>query len=105
MKAKRAFPIHLAAAALLFIIGAGVGTAQVQLNIQSGVQLSWPTSTNNTYTHHLQWSPSSGGTWTDLVAAVPGDGTTHTLFDPVPSGTRLYQDLEIVPGVAPSSTI
>jgi hypothetical protein len=59
------------------------------------------TSTINPYL--LQWSPSSDVTWTDLVAAVAGDGTTHTLFDPVPSGTRLYQDLEIVPGTPPSS--
>jgi CxxC motif-containing protein (DUF1111 family) len=99
---RRRPPIHLAVAALLFIIGASVGRAQVQLNLQPGVQLSWPT-TNTTNTYHLQWSPGSGGTWTDLVAAVPGDGTTHTLFDLVPSGTRLYQDLEIVPGTPPSS--
>ena len=101
---RRKPPIHLAVAALLFIIGASTGTAQVQLYLQPGVQLSWP-APNTTNTYHLQGSPSSGGTWTDLVAAVAGDGTTHTLFDPVPSGPRLYQDLEIVPAVAPSSTI
>src|ERR1022692_4831433 len=96
-------PIHLAAAALLFIIGASAGTAQVQLNLQPVVQLNWPTP-NTTNTYHLQWSPSSGGAWSDLVAAIPGDGTTHTLYDLVPIGTRLYQDLEIVPGTPTSST-
>ena len=90
---------------MLFFIGTGVGTAQVQLNIQSGVQITWATSTNSTYSYHLQGSLNSGSTWTDLVAAVPGSGTTNTLFDPVPSGTRSYQELEIVPAVAPSSTI
>ena len=99
---KRALPIHLAAIALVFVIGPGVSRAQVQLNIQSGVQLGWPTP-NTTNTYHLRWSPSSGGTWSDLVAAVAGDGTTHTNFDPVLSGSRQYQDLEIVPGTPPST--
>ena len=101
---KRALPSKLAAAALLFFIGASAGSAQVQLNIQPGVQLSWPTP-NPTNTYHLQWSPSSGGAWNDLVAAVTGNGTTQTLFDPVPRGARQYQDLEIVPGTPPSATI
>src|SRR5579859_940818 len=99
---KKVLPIHLAVIALVFGIGTGVSKAQVQLNIQSGVQLSWPT-TNTTCTYHLQWSPISGATWADLVAAVAGNGTTHTLFDPVPGGSRQYQDLEIVPGIPPSS--
>ena len=101
---QRALPVHLAATALLFLSGSGVGRAQVQLSIQPGVQLGWPTP-NTTNTYHLQWSAPPGGTWADLVAAVPGDGTTHTLYDPVPIGTRLYQDLEIVPGVAASSAL
>jgi CxxC motif-containing protein (DUF1111 family) len=103
-KSKRTPLIYLAAATLLFVIGTGVINAQVQLNIQPGVQLSWPTP-NTTNTYHLQWSPSSGGTWSDLVAAVAGNGTTHTDFDPFPSGSRLYQDLEIVPGTPPSSAL
>jgi beta-glucanase (GH16 family) len=98
---KRALSIHLAAIALVFFIATSVGRAQVQLNIQPGVQLGWPTP-NTTNTYHLQWSPSSGGTWSDLVAAVTGDGTTQTNFDIVPSGSRQYQDLEIVPGTAPT---
>jgi beta-glucanase (GH16 family) len=99
---KRTFPIHLAAIALVFIIGTGVSRAQVQLNIQPGAQLSWPTL-NTTNTYHLQWSPSSGDAWSDLVAAVPGNGTTHTNIDIVPSGSRQYQDLEIIPGTAPTT--
>ena len=99
---KRALLTHLAAIAVVFVISTGLSRAQVQLNIQPGVQLSWP-APNTTNTYHLQWSPSSGGTWADLIAAVPGDGTTHILFDPVPSGSRQYQDLEIVPGTPASS--
>jgi beta-glucanase (GH16 family) len=86
------------------LLGACAANAQVQLNIQPGVQLSWPTP-NTTNTYHLQWSPSSGGTWSDLVAAVAGNATTRTNFDPFPSGSRQYQDLEIVPGEPPSSAI
>ena len=99
---KQALPIHLAAIALVIVIATGVSRAQVQLNVQSGVQLGLPTP-NRTNTYHLQWSPISGATWTDLVAAVTGDGTTHTNFDPVPSGSRQYQDLEVVPGTPPST--
>src|ERR1017187_5911312 len=99
---QRAVITHLTAIALVFVIGTGLSHAQVQLNIQPGVQLSWPTP-NTTNTYHMQWSPGSGGPWSDLVAAVACDGTTHTLFDSVPSGGRQYQDLEIVPGTPPSS--
>src|SRR5258706_5493968 len=45
-----------------------------QLNILSGVQLTWATSTNANYTYRLQWSSDLGSTWTDLVAAAPGNG-------------------------------
>jgi beta-glucanase (GH16 family) len=87
---------------IFLLVSAGAVHAQVQLNIQPGVQLNWPTS-NPANTYHLQWSPSSGGAWSDLVAPVTGNGATRTTFDPFPSGSRLYQDLEIVPGTPPSS--
>ncbi len=99
---KQALPVRMAAIIGVFVIGTGGSRAQVQLAIDSGVQLSWPTPvTTNTY--QLQWAPASAATWNDLVAAVTGNGTTHTLFDPAPSGSRQYQDLEIVPGTPPSS--
>src|ERR1035441_8278214 len=98
---KRALLVPLTAVSWV-VTGTSGSRAQVQLNIQPGVQLSWPTP-NTTNTYHMQWSPGSGDAWSDLVAAVAGDGTMHTLFDPVASGTRQYQDLEIVPGTPPSS--
>ncbi|HSU56419.1 MAG TPA: di-heme oxidoredictase family protein, partial [Candidatus Dormibacteraeota bacterium] len=58
--------------------------------------MAWPTTTNNIY--RVQSAPSLGGPWTDLAGPVPGDGTTNLLFDPLPSGSRYYQVLEIVPG-------
>ena len=89
--------------ALCFFIGAGVGTAQVQLSIQPGVQLNWLENTNDTY--HLQWSSDPVTTWVDLIAAGVGNGTLNAVFDPFPSGARSYQLLDIVPGVAASSPI
>jgi CxxC motif-containing protein (DUF1111 family) len=86
----------------LILLGAIVAGAQVQLNIQPGLQLSWLENTNDTY--HLQWSFNPATTWTDLVAAAVGNGMTNTVFDPFPSGARSYQLLDIVPGVPASSS-
>src|SRR5271167_719110 len=88
------------AVVMCLLVGAGLCIAQVQLNIQPGVQLSWFENTNDTY--HLQWSSNPVTTWTDLVAAA-GNGLTNTYFDPVPSGTRTYQLLDIAPGT-PATT-
>jgi len=89
------------AAALLVVIGAVAGNAQapVQLGLQTGVVLSWPTSPNDTY--QPQWSPNSGATWNALGGVVLGIGTTNTLYDPVPGGARSYQVLQMVPGTPP----
>ena len=89
----RFHPVRLHLACLL----AAVATPAAEnnpplLNIQSGVQLSWPTMTNNTY--HPQWSPNPAGAWADLGGALNGDGTTKSLYDPVASGLRRYQVLE-----------
>jgi CxxC motif-containing protein (DUF1111 family) len=102
---QRSFAAIVVGGACLVAIDPGVASAQVQLDIQSGVQLTWYTSTNSTYTYRLQESPDSGSTWTDLVAAASGNGLTNTLFDPFPSGARQYRLMEIIPAVAASSTI
>jgi CxxC motif-containing protein (DUF1111 family) len=77
--------------------------AQPLLTLQNGIQLSWPTTTNSNY--RPQWSSDSGGTWTYLSGQMPGDGTTNTLFDPVPLGARQYRILRMVPGSPPSATL
>lgn len=99
---KPALLIHLAAIALVFVAGTGVSKAQVELNLQSGSQLSWLENTNDTY--HLQWSSTPVITWTDLVVAA-GNGLTNTYFDPFPIGERTYQLLDIVPGTSASSVL
>jgi CxxC motif-containing protein (DUF1111 family) len=93
----RALFIHLAAAFIL-VGGAAASSAQPVLNVEPGVELSWPTTTGNTY--QPQWAPSPTGPWTALGNAVPGDGTTKSFYDPGASGSRVYQVLETVPGSA-----
>jgi beta-glucanase (GH16 family) len=88
--------MSLKTAVMCLLVGAGVANAQVQLNIQPGVQLNWPENTNDTY--DLQWSTNPSSTWSNLVATAVGNGTTNTDFDPFPIGTRTYQLLDIVPG-------
>jgi len=73
-----------------------------QLNIQTGVQLSWLENTNDNY--QLQWSTNPASTWSNLVVAA-GNGTINTDFDAAASGTRLYQLLDIVPGTPATSPI
>jgi CxxC motif-containing protein (DUF1111 family) len=92
--------LYSAVPTLLVVAGTMVTSAQVQLAIQPGVVVSWPTATNDSY--QMQWSPNPGSTWNILGGLVQGNGATNSLFDPVPSGTRNYQVLEIVPGSAPS---
>jgi hypothetical protein len=92
---KRTLLIYSAPAAILALsMAASMG--QPLLGIQSGVELSWPTTNGKTY--QLQWSPSAGGAWTALGEATSGDGLAHSLYDPFPGGARHYQILEILPG-------
>src|SRR5437588_789118 len=65
--------LHSALAGLC-ILGAITVNGQTSLNIQAGVQLAWPTSTNNSY--RPQWSPISAGSWSDLAGLLPGDGVS-----------------------------
>src|SRR5688572_7951208 len=91
--------------ALIVSPSARVNGAQPGLAIQSGVNVSWPTSTGNTY--RVQWSLDDGGAgpWTDLGGPVSGDATTNSLYDPIPRGVRHYRVLEVVPGSTPAASI
>jgi CxxC motif-containing protein (DUF1111 family) len=87
--------------ALLFLAVTLTANAQEKLSLQTGVVLSWPTSTGNTY--QAEWSSGASGSWNPLAAPTAGDGTTNSLYDPVPGGARSYQVLQMVPGTPPSS--
>ncbi|HEV2327833.1 MAG TPA: family 16 glycosylhydrolase [Verrucomicrobiae bacterium] len=87
--------------ALLASGAATVGNAQVHLNVQPGVEVSWLTDTTDTY--QLQWSPGAAGPWNNLGAAMTGNGTTMSVYDPFPGGARHYHVQDIVPGTPPVS--
>lgn len=87
---------------LLIVCSLGISVAQPVLDLKPGVELSWPTATNNTY--QPRWATSASGPWSPIGSVVTGDGLTHSLYDPVPIGARSYQVVEVVPGIAPSSS-
>src|SRR5688500_17243943 len=100
----RALYIFLAATALFTLHGLrGLG-AQPTVGIESGVKMSWATTTGNTY--QVRWSANAdGGPWANLGGPVMGNGTTNSLYDPVPRGVRHYRVWEMVPGSAPAASI
>src|SRR5690348_12047753 len=95
LTARAALYARASTGILFFAIVTCLANGQVRLSVQSGMQLSWLTNTKDTY--HVQWSSNPVGPWSDLVVGT-GNGTTNTVFDPAPGGTRLYQVLDIVPG-------
>src|ERR1700754_5080058 len=99
IKQRRIIPAL--ALTLFTALGGSVAGAQPLLNLQAGIELRWPTTTNNTY--QPQWSSNPSGVWSALGAAVPGNGATNSLYDAAASGARTYQVLEMVPGSAPSA--
>jgi hypothetical protein len=84
------------------VIGIVTGHSQPLLSIKPGVQISWPTKTNDTY--QPQWSPATTGTWNALGSSQAGNGATNMLFDPV-FGGRSYRVMEMVPGTPAVSLV
>ena len=76
---------------------------ETRLGIEPQVEVTWPTSPGNSY--QLQWSDTQGGPWTDLGISMAGDGSVHSLVDPVPPGRRFYQIQETVPATAPAPAL
>ena len=100
----RTLHFFLAATVILALHEMRAFGGQPTLDIQSGVNVSWPTSTGNIY--QVRWSPNpDAGPWANLGGAVIGDATTKSLYDPIPRGARHYQVLEIVPGSTPVASI
>jgi beta-glucanase (GH16 family) len=68
----------------------------IAVAIQSGAQVSWPTTAGTTWT--LQSANAAGANviWNTLLGPVAGDGTTNTLFDPLwPTQHTQYQVLQV----------
>jgi beta-glucanase (GH16 family) len=77
---------------IYFTGGAALQTNLVTPDVLSGVGITWPTVAGTNYT--VQWTTNlfGDGSWSDLTAPIPGDGTTHHVFDPLaPFGSRLYR--------------
>ncbi|MDB6113036.1 MAG: thiol oxidoreductase [Pedosphaera sp.] len=100
---KRAFSVFRAVAIGLLAVGSGLSKAQPLISLQPGAVVNWPTVTGRTY--QPLWSSGPGAPWANLTASLAGDGTTNILFDPVPAGSRVYQVLEMIPGLPPSASI
>jgi CxxC motif-containing protein (DUF1111 family) len=94
---KPSFFIQSAAAVFLMVLCPAATGADPRLSIQPGVELSWPTTSGNTY--QLQASPLPAGPWASLTTAMPGDGQPKSHCDFTASGSRRYQVLETVPGI------
>ena len=60
---KSTFVIRSAASVLLAVFGPAATGAESLLSIESGVELSWPTTSGNTY--QLQSAPAPAGPWTN----------------------------------------
>ncbi len=95
---NRTLPISPTVAAFLMVATLAASYAQPALQLETGFELSWPTSVGNSY--QPQGSPNPGGPWTNLGPPVPGDGMTHLLYQPAASGPGRYQIVESVPGSA-----
>ena len=94
----RASLVILAAACFIAINNMSANGDQPQINIQSGVQLSWPTSSNNTYQVQL----SANSNWTNLGGVLAA--ATNSIY--IAGVAQSYRVLEMVPGsVSISSSV
>jgi CxxC motif-containing protein (DUF1111 family) len=89
--------IHSAAAVFLMVLCPAATGADPRLSIQPGVELSWSTTSGNTY--QLQAAPLPTGPWANLTGTMPGDGQPKSHCDFAGSASRRYQVLETVPGI------
>lgn len=92
-----------AAAYLINGVASALAAPGPLLNIQTGVSIGWPTRTNGNY--QPEWQTGSGGVWTPLGSLMAGNGSTNSLFDPVPAYSRAYHVIESLAGSAGSAAI
>jgi endoglucanase Acf2 len=69
--------------------------AVVPALVERGVSISWPTRALSNYIIQAAGVPASNSVWSNLGAAVVGDGTTNTVFDPI--GTNLQRFYRVLP--------
>jgi CxxC motif-containing protein (DUF1111 family) len=94
----RASFVILAAAGFFVLSNMSLNGNQPEINIQSGFQLSWPTSSNNTYQVQL----SANSNWTNLGGVLAA--ATNSIY--IAGVAQSYRVLEMVPGsVSISSSV
>jgi hypothetical protein len=75
--------------------------SSITATIQTGGQVSWPTTAGVTWTLQSANAAGLNVAWTTLLGPATGDGTTNTLFDPLwPTQHKQFQVL----GVTSSSS-
>lgn len=68
--------------------------SQIQLGIEAGAQIGWPTTNGTTWTLQSASELGTNATWSDLAGPSAGNGSTNTYFDPLwPSLHQQYQVL------------
>jgi len=80
---------------IYFAGGAALQTNIISAEILDGVGISWPTSAGTNYI--VQWTADLGtnAVWHNLTPPSMGDGTTHSVFDPLGSaGRKFYRILQ-----------
>ena len=56
-------------------------TNQLPVTVQTGAQISWPTTLGTTWTLQTANAPGTNVTWQTLLGPAPGDGSTNRFFD------------------------
>ena len=73
--------------------------SQISVSIQTGGQISWPTTANTSWTLQAANTLGTNAAWAALLGPAAGDGTTNTLFDLLwPAQHKQYQVLTIISG-------
>lgn len=71
----------------------------VTVSIQTGSQVSWPTTVGTTWTLQSSAGTGSNVVWATLLGPSAGDGTTNALFDALyPAQHKQFQVLQISTG-------
>ena len=96
-------PSHLVLGALTVALFSAPSVSAEELTIALGTELSWDTTTGNTY--ELQSAPSDTGPWTTIAGPTAGDGNPDSYYYDNSGAALHFQVLETVPGTDPSAQV
>jgi len=91
---------------LIFLLALrSVSSAEPQLNMESGIQLTWPTSIGHFYQVQASSNPAPDGDWDDVGARILGDGFSASIYSPTAESEKHFRLVETIPASAPSPSI